>query len=908
MSDRPSAPLPPDAVTRAREVMATCDLADDPDLLRVLSLSPYAATVAGMQTDWLRSALADGSLGAAPDFQAFDSELREALSSCDQIVAVKSILRRMRNRMQFRIVWRHIAGGAPLAETVRSASALADVSIDAALVWCHRNLAATKSLGEPLDGSGKPQHLVAFALGKLGAHELNLSSDVDLVLAYPEAGETTAGKTCQQFFVRLAQMLIDALDPVTVDGLAFRIDLRLRPYGDSGPLVMHFDAMESYFETQGRDWERYAFIKARACAGDLVSGEAMLRRLTPFVYRRYLDFGALDSLRDMKQRIRAERHGDANIKLGEGGIREVEFGAQVMQLIFGGREPRLRQRGLLAALDALVDTGHIGADEVVPLRQAYVFLRDLEHSLQARADEQTQTLPTDPQQQAQIAAMMGHADYAGLIKTLDQHRAVVRRWFDSVIAPAESVVSTQETENIAWDDVPAAIVAHQLGEAERCAEELIRLRTARDRSSVGHEGRERLDALMPAVLSDLRGAADAGTVLARLTPILGTVLRRSAYLALLRENPGARRLLVDLVRKSRWIAERLFERPMHMDALLDERDIDQLPSTAIQRSAVQERLATVAPDDAERRLDVLREFREQYSFRIALAELREKLTLMRISDYYTFLAEALLQESLDMAWADCSGPAERPFIIVGYGKLGGLELGPGSDLDIVFLHDFKEEHGPWLARFIRRLLHVLTANTYNGPLYSIDTRLRPSGNAGTMVSSLQGFLAYQTERAWTWEQQALVRARCVAGDPGLGERFEAHRRELLCRQRDREKVRRDVIEMRQRMLSHQKVEADLKRSSGGIVDIEFMVQYLVLAHAHEHPELSVWPDNVRILEAAATTGVLPAATASGLTEAYLALRAEAHRRALDLPDRARAEQLLKTHEELVRGTWSNLLG
>jgi glutamate-ammonia-ligase adenylyltransferase len=307
-------------------------------------------------------------------------------------------------------------------------------------------------------------------------------------------------------------------------------------------------------------------------------------------------------------------------------------------------------------------------------------------------------------------------------------------------------------------------------------------------------------------------------------------------------------------------------------------------------------------------MDVLREFREQYSFRIATAELREKLPLMKISDYHTFLAEALLQESLDMAWKDCRGPEPKPFIIVGYGKLGGLELGPDSDLDIVFLHDFAEEQSQWLARFARRLLHILTANTYLGPLYTIDTRLRPSGGAGTMVSSLAGFLNYQEERAWTWEQQALVRARSVAGDDALRARFETHRRELLCRRRDPESLKADVVSMRRRMLEHRPVEGDLKRSAGGIVDIEFMVQYLVLAHAHDHPQMAIWPDNVRILESAAASGVLPAATAEALQAAYLALRAESHRRALDLPDRARAERLLKTHEELVRGTWTTLFG
>ena len=743
--------------------------------------------------------------------------------------------------------------------------------------------------------------LAVLALGKLGAHELNLSSDVDLVLAYPESGTTSEGKTCQQFFVRVAQMLVDVLDPVTADGFVYRTDLRLRPWGESGPLVMHFDAMEAYFETQGRDWERYAFIKARACAGDRVAGEQMLSRLVPFVYRRYLDFGAVQALREMKARIQAEQHGPNNIKLGAGGIREIEFGVQVMQLVWGGRQHACRQPALLDALPELAKLGHVDPTAVDELSRAYVFLRDLEHSLQATADQQTQTIPDDPEEQALIAAMMGFADMSSLRSELDQHRSRVLTFFNGVIAPTDAAVVV-----VPWDAVETSVTAFGLGEPDMAAQELTALRSARDRASVGHEGRERLDALMPALLEDLRGRVDAGSLLVRLVPILRSVLRRSAYLALLYENPAARRMLVDLVGRSRWVGERLCAQPMHMDALLDDRDIDELPSTATLRSAISERLALASPGDAERRLDILREFREQYGFRIALAELRERLSLMRVSDYYTFLAEALLQEALEMAWQDCDGPAERPFIIIGYGKLGGLELGPDSDLDLVFLHDFEPEQAPLLHRLARRLLHILTANTYLGALYPIDTRLRPSGNAGTMVTSLAGFVTYQENRAWTWEHQALVRTRSVAGDPRLRARFESIRLDLLRRPRDQDTLKSEVVAMRSRMQSHQQVEADLKRSAGGIVDIEFMVQYLVLAHAHEHPQLAEFPDNVRILEVASACGVLPQTTARALTAAYLALRAEAHRRALDLPDRDRAARLLRDHEEVVRGTWNSL--
>ncbi len=899
MVERRTLPLSESLHQRGFQRCVELGLPTTPGLIRTLALSRFASHVAGVEPDWVRQSLA-----------AFDKPLNvdgilhtvtQSLDGAVDITSVKRILRKARNCAQFHLVHRHIEGTGDYPEVVASASALADTLIDAALDWCHRTLVATRGFGSPMGESGEPMRLAVLALGKLGARELNLSSDVDLVLVYPESGTTSEGKTCQQFFVRLAQMLVDVLDPVTADGFVYRTDLRLRPWGESGPLVMHFDAMEAYFETQGRDWERYAFIKARPCAGDRVAGEQMLSRLVPFVFRRYLDFGAVQSLREMKARIRAEEPGPNNIKLGAGGIREIEFGVQVMQLVWGGRQHSCRQPVLLDVLPELARLGHVDPGALDGLRRAYVFLRDLEHSLQAVADQQTQTIPDDPFEQALIAAIMDFADWPGLMTVLDEHRSCVLAFFNGVIAPtgATSVV-------VPWDVIETTLASFALGEPAIAAQELNALKSARDRSSVGHEGRERLDMLMPALLADLRGRHDAGSMLTRLVPILRSVLRRSAYLALLYENPSARRMLIDLVGRSRWVAERLCTHPMHMDALLDDRGIDELPSTGVLREAIAQRLALAKPGDAERRLDILREFREQYGFRIAVAELRERLPLMRISDYYTFLAEALLQEALEMAWQDCEGPPERPFIIIGYGKLGGLELGPDSDLDLVFLHDFEAEQAPMLQRLARRLLHILTANTYLGALYPIDTRLRPSGNAGTMVTSLAGFVGYQENRAWTWEQQALVRTRCVAGDSRLRARFEAVRLDLLCRVRDREALKREVVAMRARMQSHQQAEADLKRSAGGIVDIEFMVQYLVLAHAHEHPQLAEFPDNVRILEVASACGVLPPTTASALTEAYLALRAEAHRRALDLPDRDRAARLLRDHEEVVRGTWNSL--
>jgi glutamate-ammonia-ligase adenylyltransferase len=674
---------------------------------------------------------------------------------------------------------------------------------------------------------------------------------------------------------------------------------------------MSFTAMEDYFLSQGRDWERYAFIKARACAGEVAAGAALLRELRPFVYRRYLDFGAIDALRDMKSRIQAERHDAANIKLGPGGIRDVEFTVQVQQLVWGGRQRELRQSALLAVLPELERLGHLAPEAVADLRAGYRFLRDTEHSLQAEADRQTQTLPDAPVSRLRLARSLGYPDYAAFEAELDAHRQRVANVFGSVVGATES----RDSAGFAvWVEPERedALAAFGFRDPEVARAVLVDLVAARDRSSVGAEGRQRLDRLMPGLLDELRELPLPDLALARVAPVLKAIMRRSAYLALLYENRGTLAHFLDVAAKSRWLAEELARRPAFFDALLDQRE-RTLPSRAMLAAELRERVAAAAPDGAEPVLDALREFKEYHVFNVALAEVRGTLPLMNASDYLTFLAEAVLERALELAWQDNTVkfdtyPWPQPFIIVGYGKLGGIELGPGSDLDLVFIHDLPGQAAQFLHRLVRRLLHIITVPTYLGSLYEVDMRLRPSGNAGTMVSSLDSFRDYQLGEAWTWEHQALVRARGVVGDPALLERFEAVRREILCRPRDRDRLRDDVLKMRRRMAEQAPAEGDLKRSSGGMVDIEFMVQYLVLAHASEHPELAVWSDNVRILETAGRLGLVPAETADALRAAYLALRAEWHRAVLDLPDTERAAQVLHRHRDQVRETWRTLFG
>ncbi|MEQ9005676.1 MAG: bifunctional [glutamate--ammonia ligase]-adenylyl-L-tyrosine phosphorylase/[glutamate--ammonia-ligase] adenylyltransferase, partial [Pseudomonadales bacterium] len=771
--------------------------------------------------------------------------------------------------------------------------------------------------GEPRDAAGRPQRLVVLALGKLGAAELNLSSDVDLIFAYPEPGETGRGKTNQQFFVRVGQQLIQALDTVTADGFAFRVDMRLRPFGKSGPLAMHFAALEDYYVGHGRDWERYALIKARTCAGDLDAGAALLDTLRPFVYRRYLDFGAIDALRDMKSRIYAERHDPDDLKLGPGGIRDVEFTVQVQQLIWGGRQRSLQQSRLLGVLPTLAELGHVEAETADRLADGYRFLRDAEHSVQAEQDRQTQSLPAQALSRLRLARSLGFDDYAAFAAELDGHRQRISDIFADVIGQPAEADSDGLRLWLAADDT-ARLAAFGFADPTEAARQLETLTTARDRSSVGSIGRERLDRLMPLLLDRLWRLDDPDLALARVVPVLKAVMRRSAYLALLHENPDTLSHFLDLAVRSRWLVEQLTQHPAFFDALLDQRHMGALPDRATLSGALREQVQQAEPAGHEQVLDALREFKEHHVFNVALAEVRGTLPLMNASDYLTFLAEAVLEQALDLAWREnaerfpefATGDA-RPFIIVGYGKLGGIELGPGSDLDLVFIHDLGDTAdgtaGQFLHRLVRRLLHVITVPTYLGSLYEVDMRLRPSGKSGTMVSSLSAFRDYQLGEAWVWEHQALVRARAVAGDPALMRRFEAVRQEVLCRPRDEAGLRRDVLAMRRRMAEHLGGE-DLKQASGGIVDIEFVVQYLVLAHAHRHPDLAVYTDNMRILETAERLGLLSGEVAGDLREAYLALRSEWHRSVLDLPDSDRAAEVLSRHRDRVRGAWADVFG
>lgn len=867
-------------------------------------------------TDWLSERRVRSPL----DAEALRAELDEALAGLDDEADVQHKLRQVRHFEMVRLIWRDLTGVADYHTTVAELSMLADTLVHAALSWLHERACAED--GRPVDADGEPVQMVVLALGKLGARELNLSSDIDLIFAYEYEGETRGGRremTNHQFFARLGQRLIRVLDQNTAAGFVFRVDMRLRPWGKSGALALGFDALEGYYETQGREWERYALIKMRPMAGDRDAGERLMQRLRPFVYRRYVDYGAFESLREMKGMIEREvrRKGiQADVKLGPGGIREVEFIVQAFQLIRGGQQSELRERNLLKVLPIMADTGLLPPDVSEELCAAYVFLRDVEHRLQAVADRQTQRLPEAELGWQRLAFSMGYDQQRGLEQDLGGHRDRVRYHFSQVVADperesrdaggADSELLDLWLGHVAADDAHELLAGIGVSDEAEVLGLLHEFRESKAVASMQRVARERLDRLMPMLLEALGYQGQGVVALQRLVEFLESILRRSAYIALLLENPDALTQLVKLVAASPWIAERLTHYPVLLDELLDVRTLYSPPGRSELDDELRQQLVRLPEDDLEQQMEVLRHFKQAHLLRVAASEVTEVLPLMKVSDYLTWLAECILNEVVRLAWEPLVAKHGRPvrddgeacdpdFIVAGYGKLGGIELGHNSDLDVVFLHDAalngvtdgekSVANERFFARLGQRIVHILATRTMSGQLYDVDTRLRPSGGAGLLVSSMDAFAKYQHSNAWTWEHQALVRARPVVGCPRASEKFNRIRHEVLSQEREPEALREDVLSMRGRMLAHLghqhgPREFQLKQDPGGIVDVEFMVQYCVLRWACRHSELTRYTDNARLLEALAELELMPAADAGLLREAYLAYRAAAHRQSL----------------------------
>ncbi|MBM7061173.1 bifunctional [glutamate--ammonia ligase]-adenylyl-L-tyrosine phosphorylase/[glutamate--ammonia-ligase] adenylyltransferase [Pseudomonas sp. UL073] len=932
LSNRAESVLRDDAAHAAR--LATWPSARRALLPRLSAASDFVSEQISRDPQAFLELADSGELERRLGVGELSDQLHATLADCDEESDLARRLRRFRNRQQWRIIWRDISRQADLTETCRDLSELADASIDQAYQWLYQRHVA--QFGTPIGRrSGQPQHLVVLGMGKLGALELNLSSDIDLIFGYPEGGETEGVKRSldnQEFFTRLGQRLIKALDAPTADGFVFRVDMRLRPYGSSGPLVYSFAALEQYYQDQGRDWERYAMIKARVVGGDQVAGKQLLEMLRPFVYRRYLDFSAIEALRSMKQLIQQEvrRKGMAdNIKLGSGGIREVEFIAQAFQLIHGGRDLSLQQRPLLGVLATLEGQGYLPPVVVDELRQGYEFLRYTEHALQALADRQTQMLPDNDQDCTRVAWIMGFEHWPAFHAQLMYWRGRVDWHFRQVIADPDDEEGAAEAVHIGGEWLP--LWEEALDEAAACRQladagfaeptlawrRLSDLRSGPQVRAIQRLGRERLDAFVPRLLAQAVEHAQPDLVLERVLPLVEAVARRSAYLVLLSENPGALERLITLCAASPWIAEQITRFPLLLDELLNEGRLFKPPLAPELAAELRERLTRIPEDDLEQQMEALRHFKLAHGLRVAASEIAGTLPLMKVSDYLTWLAEAILDQVLALAWRQTVSKYGTPrrsdgslcdpdFIIVGYGKVGGLELGHGSDLDLVFIHDGDSQAetdglkpidgAQFFARLGQRIIHLLTTQTTSGQLYEVDMRLRPSGASGLLVSSLGAFERYQQNEAWTWEHQALIRARVLVGSERVGTAFEQVRATVLARPRDLPKLREEVSEMRAKMRDNlgSKETAggtasnafsatapfDLKQDAGGIVDIEFMVQYAALAWSQQDPQLLRWTDNIRILDELEAAGLLPGDDAHLLQEIYKAYRAVAHRLAL----------------------------
>lgn len=943
-------------------------------LLPVCAVSSYLLRVGTQYPDELSRLLRDGALTTPPELSAntafhddvpaswcadliteieadLDTHLTAEPSETVDAGALEKqqqrVLRRFRHRHLFSILWRELTGVTDVYQTLFDLSRLADACVRVADEWAYQAL--IKRYGVPRNREGDVQRLIVLGMGKLGGLELNVSSDIDLIIVWPEAGQTSGDENGKrvvdnaEFFRRSVQLFTRLLNSVTEDGFVFRVDTRLRPFGDSGPLVMNFEGLENYYLTQARDWERYAMIKARAITGDAKDIKALMDIVTPFVYRRYLDYNAFDSLRDLKRKIAIsvrEKGLVDNIKLGAGGIREVEFIGQAFQLVRGGRDKSLRIRSIVSVLNKLAESSLLEASEVEDLLNAYTYLRRVENAVQMMRDEQVHSLPTDEDDRLRLLAMLDETDWAAFRQQLGLHQNSVTRSFsglfevedEPVDADSSGSVPEQAVEPntrcdspeqmhdfwivIASEDTEPALRSRVLAELGFTPdEELISVIDSVSRGPffqrLTADSQQRVTRIVPMIMCEALKASDPADTLHRCMALVRTVAGRSGYLQVLCDQPLALARLVRLFSQSRWLARFVLSQPIVIDELLT------VQGAALYLPADQMRARTLAEvervQDAELdvQMDSLRHYRQAREMRIACAQLDGTLSLMQVSDQLTWLAESLIEAVLLLVEVPLQKRHGRPVCdvnertrhtshaVVAYGKLGGLELGFGSDLDLVFLHDSTGEkqvtdgekpidNSLYYARLAQKFVHFMGTATPAGKLYEIDLRLRPNGTSGVLVTGISAFADYQYGDAWTWEHQALIRARMVFGSSALHQRFADIRAGVIAQPRSETELRDAVAQMRERMRSalgsNQPDHLHLKQDAGGVADIEFVVQYLVLAYSAKHPELLTYTDNIRVLETVEQKGLLPVNDTTVLKECYLALRERLHHQALQEAD------------------------
>ncbi len=915
-------------------------------LVRAMAMSEFVSQQLQKQPELLQTWL--DKHPAIEDCDHYPERLQAVISTVKNEDELHRELRRFRHREMATLSFIQSNQLASTQQVFERLSDLAEALILGARDWLFEQMC--NEYGTPMNELGEKQELLILGMGKLGGRELNFSSDIDLIFTYPDIGETVGGRKPMEnskFFTRLGQRLIRALDEITLDGFVYRTDMRLRPFGDSGALVLSFTAMEDYYQEQGRDWERYAMIKAKILGEDLtnINHKYLKQMLRPFVYRRYLDFSAIQSLREMKSKISREviRRGlTDNIKLGAGGIREVEFIVQTFQMMRGGRDKILQQRSLLAVLPQLAQLNLLSETQVEQLKDAYLFLRHTENVLQAIRDQQTQTLPLDEQDRLRLAFANQQADWASFLEKLAFHQHNVRAVFNELIGEEESE-DDQENEALSvWKDLMQNQIA--LADLENALKDYTV--QAEDYSEIHHilnvvfedwgkrpigvRGREVLRKLMPKVLDGIFQQPDYLVLLPRILNIIDKITTRTTYLELLYEKEQILPQLFTLCAQSIMVAEQIARHPMLLDELIAQQSLTKVIALEDYPRALQEYLLRIPEEDEEALIDALRQFKQSQLLRIASADILGVLPVMKISDHLTYLAEAIIGAVVNIAWRQVSQrfgtpehltDNEKDFAVIAYGKLGGIELGYNSDLDLVFLHNAPEQSETiggkksisshqFYLKLAQKINGIFNLNTSAGVLYEVDMRLRPSGEAGLLVSTFNAYDHYQKNEAWTWESQALVRTRAVYGTQALRDKFEHIRRETLSQARASGQLREEICNMREKMYQHLSKNAEhqfhLKTDKGGITDIEFIAQYLVLNYAHEHPQMAVWSDNVRIFESSIECGMLSQEQGEGLKDCYIKLRNQIHH--LNLLNK---ESIVDGHEfseerAFVRQMWALL--
>ncbi len=916
------------------------------EVLAAWYASPFVKRVCLSQPDWLEKIFSNGALQKNFDQECYQQELDAVFSQAHSVEEVQKLLRQARTAAFARITWRDLHDYATVDQSLNELSLFAEICLQKTLHWCF-------CWQQSRPGSGKfekdlENKIVIFALGKLGGGELNFSSDVDLVMSYSDEvsySQVELGKLTA-FYLKVVQLFIKVLSEQTQDGFVFRVDTRLRPFGESGPLLTSFSAIDQYFQVHGRDWERYAWMKARVVAGDIEDGQAFLKSITPFIYRRYFDYGAMQSLREMKSLIdnKAQLNiGKEDLKIGIGGIREIEFIAQMFQLIYGGKNKALRVSSTRQALAILESQEILSTENASCLTVAYNFLRKAENVLQMREDQQTHVLPTDSGQQTHYAYAVGEKDWESFHSNYKQQTNTVSKIFNSLLNESDesSLDNGDSTYKHVWQQIEEqefcrTILKQQFNDdAEHIYQKLVAFHQSDLVKKLVPLSRERLDAFIPIFLCELKNYNEAPVIINRFFSILGNIAQRSTYISLLIENKHKISILFKLIRESQWIAQYLATHPVLLDDVLSLSD-DYEPPDFVR---MQNQLLTQVDDsnDLEVFMERLREFKHSQVIQIAAADIVENFPIMKVSDHLSWLAEICLTQAMRFAKKDLEKKYGSPqcikeglrfepeLLVVEYGKLGGFELGYGSDLDVVFLHNSEGEqcetcgskegkkihNDIFFARLTQRTIHILTTVTSNGKVFDIDLRLRPHGASGPATTSLSAYERYLLKEAWLWELQALVRARAVTNSSKLADGFVAVRKKVLTLAREKQEVNASILEMRNKMISNDNNQYDsefnIKKSKGGVIDIEFMVQFLVLSHSNSYPELAEHTDNIRILDVCSAVGILDAEVAQDLQSIYLKYREHLHRLSLKLLPGTVNQDAFADEMRKVQKYWVSLL-